>query len=357
MRKKAIIISLIVVILIGWFFVKPKFFGQMHAGQMPPQGALEVSVIVVQKQKTQRFIELPARVSSYKISEVRPQIDGVVKKINFAEGSVVKAGQQLYQIDPNVYQAAFNGANSNLKALKAKRDRYKSLLEEDAVSKQEFDDVEAAFAQANAEAEAAKKKLDYTKVYAPISGYIGKSNVTEGALVTANQMAALTTITELNPIYVDMVQPSKEAVKMGDQKEIEVSLKTDDAAYKNVGKLKFTEVFVDVSTDSVRLRAIFSNKDKKLLPGMFVKAKLHLKEMEAITVPQRVASRGPDGNLMVWTVDKENSAKPRVIKASQALGDSWIVEEGLEDGVVIICEGFQKLVDGAKVKPILMVTK
>ncbi len=331
------------------FFANSK---QLKTSNSPNSfGSAEVSVAVVQKQTVQLFQELPARVSASKISEVRPQIEGVIKKVKFTEGSFVKKGQQLYEIEPSIYQAASKSADRNLKTLRAKRDRYKILLEQDAVSKQEFDDLEASFAQAESDAEKAKTNFNYTKVLAPISGYIGKTNLTEGALVTANQAEVLTTITELDPIYVDMVQPIKEMQQLGDQKEIMVSLITDDPNYVAEGKLKFSEVFADASTDSVRLRALFSNKDKKLIPGMFVTAKLHLKPIEAILVLQRAAIRKADGGLMVWVVQGD-VAKARPIKAEKISGDSWVVSEGLNDGDVVIVEGYLKVADGAKVNAV-----
>lgn len=333
-----------------FFWYKP-----MHAQQaphaMPP---MEVTTITIKKAPVQLYVELPGRVTAQKISAVRPQIEGVLKKIKFTEGSFVKEGQQLYQIDPAIYQEAYNSAQRNLKSIKAKRDRYKKLLEFDAVSKQEMDDIEASYASAKSDAQRAKTNIDYTKVLAPISGYIGKSNITEGTLVTANQSEVLTTITQLDPIYVDMAQPSKDMVAMGDQNDIAVSVTTDDPTYENTGKLKFSEVFADESTDSVRLRAIFSNKDKKLIPGMFITGKLHLKPFDAVTVPQRAATRMPDGSLIVWVVDQNNVAKSRPIKAEQITGDSWIVAEGLSEGDVVIYEGFQKIADGATVKPVAL---
>ena len=351
-KKLAAFICIAVLIFFGYYFwIKPKY-NNAKPIIATTNNATEVSVIKIKKQQVQLSGELPGRVSAYKISEVRPQIEGVIKKRKFEEGSFVREGQQLYQIDPNVYQIAFDNAKQNLKTVRAKRDRYKNLLKEDAISKQEFDDVSAAFAKAEAEFKQAKTNLTYTEVRAPISGYIGKSNITEGMLVTANQDEVLTTIAQLDPIYVDMVQSTKDMADTQDQKNISVTIALDDPSYKNTGKLKFSEVFADESTDSIRLRALFSNKDKKLIPGMFVTATLHLKPFEAITVPQRVTNIAPGGILMVWVVDEENTAKPRPIKADKISGDNWIVESGLNEGDVVIYEGYQKLFDGAKVKPV-----
>ncbi len=341
-------ISLVALSLLYFFVIKPGYSNQNNLAVKPAQA---VSVVTIKKEQVQKTQDLPARVAAFKISEIRPQIDGVVKKIKFVEGSFVKEGQQLYQIDPSIYQAAYDNTKAALKTLQAKMERYKQLIELDAVSKQEYDDVEAAFLQAQANAKTAKTNVEYTKVLAPISGYIGKSNITQGALVTAKQADVLTTITQLDPVYIDMAQPSKEAVALGNQSEIVVSLVDEESHYEETGTLKFSEVFADETTDSVRLRALFPNKNKKLLPGMFVTAKLHLKPIEAIIVPQRATNRGPDGGLSVFVVGADNVAKARIIKADEIYKDNWIVKEGLEEGELVVVEGFQKIGDGAPVSP------
>lgn len=367
MKKKgkkhglAIVVCLGLVIFAGYFYwIKPKY-NQAAANKASTNNATPaatpVTTVTVKKQKVQPFTDLPGRVNSYKIAQVRPQIDGIIKAVKFDQGSFVKAGQPLYQIDSEIYLSAVKGAESNVKSLTAKRNRYKTLLAQDAVSKQEFADVQAALDQAESAATTARKNLKYTQVLAPISGYIGKSNYTEGALANANQTDPLTTITQLDPIYVDLQQPSKDVIAAGHHKKIPVTLITEDPNYHNTGILEFSEKFADESTDSVRLRAIFSNKDEKLLPGMFINARIHLKPYEAITVPQRVTNRMPDGTLSVWVVQENNTAKMRIIKAKKIFNDSWIVEEGLEEGDVVIYEGFQKINDGAKVKPTPLATE
>lgn len=339
----------------GYFFwYKPKYIAA-KANVINLNKEIEVTVTNVAKQQVQLSTELSGRVNAHQISEIRPQISGVVRKIKFTQGSLVKKSQQLYEIDSDVYKAAYNSASRNLKALQAKKNRYKNLLAQDAISKQEFDDIKASFAAAQSEFSAAKKNLEYTKILAPISGHIGKSNITEGALVTANQTNILTTITQLDPVYVDFEQPSRDVISAGHHKKIPVTLFTDDPDYQNTGEVLFSEKFVDESTDSVRLRAIFQNKDQKLLPGMFVKGKIYLKPFKAITVPQRAASRAPNGALTVWVVDEGSFAKPRIIKADKIYQDSWIVKDGVNEGEIIVYEGFQKLADGAKVKPIPLV--
>jgi membrane fusion protein (multidrug efflux system) len=285
-----------------------------------------------------------------------PQVEGIIRKINFEEGSFVKKGKTLYQINPGIYEASYEKAKLNFKAAQSRQNRYKKLLKVEAVSKQEYEDATAQAAAAKADLKIAKTNLNYSRVAAPISGYIGKSNITEGAIVSPSQLIptqdqTLTTITQLDPVYVDIVQPSKDAVKFGDQKSIAVSLTIDGVAYPEKGVLKFSEVFVDESTDSVRLRAKFSNKNKKLLPGMFVSATLHLKPIETILVPEKITSRLPDGSLSVLVVEN-GIVKTRPIKAEQTFEDNWVVTDGLNEGDMVICEGMQKTFDGMKVKPV-----
>lgn len=313
---------------------------------------VEVTVTTAKKEMISPTIELPARITANRIAEVRPQANGIIRKRLFEEGSFVKQGQALYEIDPTIYKADHESATAKLKAAQLRKERYAQLLKIEAISKQEYDDAVATFKEAQAESTKANAYLGYTKVYAPISGYISKSNVTEGALVSANQTQVLTTIADLDPIFTDIMMPSRNLLKIGDQKDIPVTIVVDDVEYDNKGTLKFSEVVVDESTDAVRLRAKFCNSSKKLLPGMFVNVRLHLKEVEAITIPQRATIRSNDGNLAVFVVDQDNVAKMKIVKAEKMTGSNWIISEGLEDGDVIVYEGFQKISDGAKVKPV-----
>ncbi len=352
-NKKSILpIFLLAALLIGGYLFFFKGKANQNSSAPINNNVMEVTVVTAQKQSVQLFKELPGRVTAYKTSDIRPQVDGIIKEITFTEGSFVEEGQPLYQIDPTIYNIAYEDVNASLKAARAKKERYQVLVTIDAVSKQEYDDAKAAFKQAEAAVKMAKTNLNYTKVLAPISGYIGKSNVTPGKLVTTNQAEVLTTITALDPIYVDMSEPSKDAAKPEDQSELPVSLVAQNLTYNNIGTLKFSEVFADETTDSVRLRALFPNEEKKLIPGMFVTGKIHLKPLEAILVPQRAASRAPDGSLVVFLVDKDNMVKAQPIKATQSYKDNWIVLEGINEGDVIIYEGFQKVADGTKVKPV-----
>jgi membrane fusion protein (multidrug efflux system) len=350
--KSIIFISTLTALL---FLGYSNFWPQEKAPQnMMAQGfsTPEVISLVIKKQEIHPTQNLPGRVSPYQTSEVRPQADGVIRQINFVQGSFVEAGQQLYQIDPTLYQIAYDNAKASLKAAHLKMTSYKNLLKYDAIGKQEYNDTEAAFMQAEADVRKAQTNLNYTKVLAPISGYIGKSNATEGKLVTANQAEILTTITRLSPIYVDMVLPSKEVSKLASQEETSVSLNVNNSAYEELGILKFSEVFVSETTDSVRLRAVFENKDKKLMPGMFVNANLHLPAKTVILVPQRATSIRPDNKLGLWVIDAQNKAAMRAIKAEETYQDQWIVEEGLNEGDIIVYEGYQKLTEGALVKHI-----
>lgn len=347
--NKKLVLALICLTACGGYFFLPKKTPPTQISQ-PAAKPLEVSAITVVKKIVRPTIELPGRVNAQKIAQIRPQVDGVIKEVKFTEGTFVHKGQQLYQIDSDIYKSALTSAFRNIKTVREKRDRYKILVAEDAVSKQELSDVEAELAQAQSDISKAKKNLEYTRVLAPISGFIGKTNVTEGALVNANQTAVLTTITQVDPIYVDLEQPSKNAIPADSTKDVLVSITTDDKKYHNVGELKFREMFADEATDSVRLRAVFKNEDHQLLPGMFVTAKLDLAPFEAITVPQRITSRGPDGGLVVWVINQDNSVSARSIKAEKISGDSWIVDEGLSEGEKVVLEGFSKLRDGAKVQ-------
>jgi membrane fusion protein (multidrug efflux system) len=323
--------------------------------------------------------ELAGRTSANLIAEVRPQVSGIIQKRLFTEGADVKAGAVLYQIDPAAYQAAYNSAKAalaraeaNLNPARLKAERYQELVRINAVSQQDFDDASASFKQAEAEVEAGKAALEtarinlaYTKVTAPISGRISRSSVTDGALVTANQAAALATIQELSTIYVDVTQSSAELLRLKQnlasgllkssgpaQAQVRLMLE-DGTAYPLVGQLKFSEVTVDQSTGSVTLRAVFPNPKQILLPGMFVRAILEEGVNEqAILVPQRGVTRNPAGNAMVMVVGAEEKVEPRMIKVVRTVGDNWLVSEGLKSGDRVILEGLQKARPGTPVKAV-----
>ncbi len=353
--------------------------GKKQSGGPPHTGAPEVSVVTVQPEQLMLTTELPGRTSAYLIAEVRPQVNGIIQKRLFTEGSDVKAGEVLYQIDPAVYQATYNSAKAalsraeaNLLPIRLKAERYAELVKASAVSQQEYDDASAALKQAEADVEAGKAavesariNIEYTKVTAPISGRIGRSSVTDGALVTASQPAALATIQQLSPIYVDVTQSSAELLslkhnlasgllKRDSAAQARVRLLLEDGStYPLTGTLKFSEVTVDQSTGSVTLRAIFPNPNHTLLPGMFVRAILEEGVNEhAILIPQRGVTRNPAGDAVVMVVGGEEKVEPRVIKVLRTVGENWLVSEGLKAGDRVILEGLQKARPGTPVKAV-----
>lgn len=358
---------------------------QKQAGGQPPGGGPpEVSVLTVEPQRLTVTTELPGRTAAYRIAEIRPQVSGIVLKRLFREGSEVKAGDQLYQIDPATYEASLASAQAdvqkaeaNLQAARNKASRYGDLVKNSVVSKQDFDDVQASLKQNEAQVAAAKAaynlasiNLNYTRVFAPISGRIGKSAVTEGALVTANQATALATIQQFDPIYVDVTQTASQLMKLREDMatgrirpaepgKIPVTLflnsngSGDDTAYPAKGELQFSDVTVDAGTSSVQLRAVFPNPNKDLLPGLFVRARVEQGVAEnAITVPQAAVARGPDGSARVWVVGADNKVNPRTIKTERAVGNVWLVSDGLAVGERVVVEGLQKVKPGAEVKPV-----
>jgi membrane fusion protein (multidrug efflux system) len=354
--------------------------GKENATVARKQGAPpEVGVVTVQPQKVALTTELAGRTSAYLIAEVRPQVGGIIQKRLFTEGADVKAGEVLYQIDPATYQAAYNSAKAALARVEAnliparlKSERYEELVKINAVSQQDYDDATAALKQAEADVEAGKAALEtaginlaYTKVTAPIAGRIGRSSVTNGALVTASQPAALATIQDLSSIYVDVTQSSADLLRLkrelaggllksGGAAQAEVRLLLEDgSAYPLTGKLKFSEVTVDQSTGSVTLRAVFPNPKQTLLPGMFVRAIVEEGvSPQAVLVPQRGVTRNPEGDAMVMLVGNEEKVEPRIIKVARTVGDNWLVREGLKAGDRVILEGLQKARPGTAVKAV-----
>ena len=354
--------------------------GKTQAAAQAPQGAPpEVGVVVVQPQRVSLTMELPGRTSPYLIAEVRPQVSGIIQKRVFTEGSDVKAGQVLYQIDPATYQAAYDSAKAALAradagvtTIRLKAQRYKDLVKIKAVSQQDYDDADAGLKQSEADValakaavETARINLAYTKVTAPISGRIGRSAVTDGALVTGNQATALATIQHLGSMYVDVTQSSAELLRLK-QNLASGLLKTDrtgqalvklvledGSAYPLPGTLKFSEVTVDPSTGSVILRAVFPNPKQTLLPGMFVRAILEEGINEnAILVPQRGVTRNPKGEAMVMVVGAQEKVEPRIITVARTVGDNWLVSGGLKAGDRVILEGIQRARPGTPVKSV-----
>ncbi len=346
----------------------PKQDAQAAAAQkMPPA---EVGVIVAQPQSVEQAVELSGRTSAYQISEVRPQTTGVILKRLFAEGSFVREGQPLYEIDSNINRANLDNAKAavtrqeaNLNSLRVKERRYSQLVSSNAVSKQEYDDLvaqvrlaQADVASAKASLKNAQTDLGYSTVRAPISGQTNRSSVTAGALVTANQAAALVTVQQLDPIYVDINQSSAELLRLRQQlsrgavdrsKNTKVRLKLEDGSiYPIEGNLQFSDASVNPDTGTVTLRAVFSNPDHMLLPGMFANAQIVQAVLpNAFLVPQLAVTRTPTGQAMVMLVNAKGTVEPRPITTVGVQGQNWIVTEGLKAGDKVIVDGL------AKVKP------
>lgn len=339
--------------------------------QQSKNQAAQVTVYVVKSAPLTVTTELPGRTDAFREAEVRPQVSGVILQRNFTEGSDIQAGESLYQIDPATYQAAYDSAKgemakaqaaSNIAHLTVKR--YSSLVGTQYISKQEYDQAVASARQADASVmaaqasvESARINLAYTKVLSPISGRIGKSSVTEGALVTNGQANALATVQQLDPIYVDVTQSSNDfmhlkqaSLQRGEGASSVQLLMENGQPYPIKGTLQFSDVTVDESTGSITLRAVFPNPDHLLLPGMFVRARIDEgMQPDAILIPQQGVTRTPRGEATVLIVNDKNQVESRVVVASQAIGDSWLVTEGLKNGERVIVSGLQKVRPGATV--------
>ncbi len=350
----------------------PKDAQQGAAAQkMPPA---EVGVIVAQPQTVEQSMELSGRTAAYQISEVRPQTGGVILKRLFAEGSFVQAGQALYQIDANTNRASADSARAsvlrqqaNLNALRVKEGRYRQLVGTNAVSKQEYDDIHAQVLLAEADVAAsqaalknAEINLAYSTVRAPISGQSSRSSVTPGALVTANQADALVTIQQLDPIYVDINQSSAELLRLRQQlskgslnnsnnTRVKITLE-DGSDYPIEGQLAFSDASVNPDTGTVTLRAVFSNPNHLLLPGMYATAKISQGVLpNAYLVPQAAISRLPTGQAIALVVNAKGVVESRPITTTGVKGQDWIVTDGLQVGDKVIVEGVAKVKEGQEV--------
>ena len=366
-------LALIVAFLLAACGDKQQEAGPPGAGGQAPA----VTVMTVQSEAVPVVSELPGRTSPYMIAEVRPQVSGIIKQRHFKEGSEIKPGQVLYQIDPAPYQAALDSARADLaraeanaEAVRLRAERYAELVKIEAVSKQDNEEAVAAMKQAQADigsAKAAVQKakidLGYTRVASPIPGRIGRSAVTAGALVTANQAEPLATVQKLDPIYVDLTQSSGELLRMRRDLEsgkfsrdgnnaVPVQLVLEDGSVHGAeGKLAFSEVTVDQDTGSVTLRAVFPNPRGELLPGMYVRARLAQGvQADAILVPHAAVSRDPKGNASVLVVNGESKVEVRTVKAGRSHGDQWVVTEGLAAGDRVIVEGLQRVKPGMPVE-------
>src|SRR3984893_1612284 len=344
----------------------------------PPPSAPQpaVTVVTMHPPPVSLTTELPGRVSAHRIAEVRPQVNGVILKRLFTEGERVTEGQQLYQIDPGPYQASLSSAQASLAraraAVQVSRltvERYKTLVEVHAVSRQDYDNAAAKLQQDEADVAAAEAavrtatiNLTYTKMNSPISGRTGRSTITEGALVTANQASSLVTITQLDPVYVDVTQPTTTLVRLkrelasgqlhtaGPNKAPAKLMLEDGSPYELPGTLQFSEVTVDQGTGSVTLRAIFPNPTDLLLPGMFVRATIQEGIREsAIRAPQQGITHAPDGTATALIVGANDHVEKRTVELDRAIGDQWIVTRGLEPGDRLIVAGLQKVKPGIEV--------
>jgi membrane fusion protein (multidrug efflux system) len=347
--------------------------------EAPAAAAPEVATMTVAQQRVELTSELPGRTSPYRIAEIRPQVNGLIQKRLFTEGSDVKAGQVLYQIDPAPFQAALdnakaalNRAEANLPALQLRADRYKEALADKAVAQQDLDDATAAMKEATADIayyqameETARINLGYTRVVSPIAGRIGRSSVTDGAIATAYQATALATIQQLDPIYVDIPQSTSELLQWQHRLEERrinsdgtnanrVQLFFEDGTrYALEGELEFRDVSVDPTTGSVILRMVFPNPNGELLPGMFVRAVVKEGVNEhGILIPQQAVSRDPKGNPAALIVNDSGKVERRMLSLERAVGGQWLVSSGLAPGERVIAEGMQKVTPGAEVKAV-----
>ncbi|MFG0515850.1 efflux RND transporter periplasmic adaptor subunit [Kluyvera intermedia] len=332
----------------------------------------QVTVHVVNNAPLSITTELPGRTSAFRVAEVRPQVSGIILKRHFIEGSDVQAGESLYQIDPATYQAAYDSAKGDESKAQAAAaiahltvKRYVPLLGTKYISQQDYDQAVATARQADADVIAAKAAVEsarinlaYTKVTSPITGRIGKSSVTEGALVTNGQSDAMATVQQLDPIYVDVTQSSSDFMRLkqeslqhgGEAKSVQL-LMENGQAYSLKGTLQFSDVTVDESTGSITLRAIFPNPQHILLPGMFVRARIDEGvNPNAMLVPQQGVTRTPRGDATVLLVNDKNQVEMRNVVASQAIGDQWLITSGLKSGDKVIVSGLQKVHPGATVK-------
>jgi membrane fusion protein (multidrug efflux system) len=367
--------------------------GCQKAAPPPPSGPADVAFVTVQPERVVLTTELPGRISAYLVAEIRPQVNGLIQKREFQEGAFVQAGDLLYQIDPTPYQAAYDQAKAalataeadrvlaeaNLPALRSRAERFKELVGIHAVGQQDYDDAAAALRQAEAAVEtrkaavevsraaveSARINLAYTPITAPISGRIGKSNITVGALATAYQPVPLAVIQQLDPVYVDVTQASADLLRLRRNLEIGKLTQTDrgqrtvrllledGSPYGQTGTLQFRDVTVDPTTGSMTLRMVFPNPRQILLPGMFVRAVIEEGVNEqALCVPQQGIVRDPKGNAVAWIVNADGKVEQRALELDRPLGDTWLVAAGLAPGDRLIVEGLQKVRPGDAVRAV-----
>lgn len=354
---------------------QPQRAAASNAAAPPPAS---VTVATLHRKPVPVTADLPGRTTAFRVAEVRPQVGGVLRDRLFTEGQIVEAGQALYQIDPAPFQAALESAEAALTRAEATArqaeitvNRYRPLARVQAVSRQNLDQAETELRQARADVDAARAAVEtarinlaYTRVTSPISGHAGRSYVTQGALVTASQATPLVTITQLDPIYVDLTQPASRLLQLrrdiasgvlrreDGSKAAAKLLLEDGSEYPLPGEVQFSEVIVDQGTGSVTLRAVFPNPDGLLMPGMFVRARIEEGVIDrALLVPQQAVMRTPNGQAMTFVVTGENVVEPRILRTSRAIGTDWLVTEGVNEGDRVIVEGVMRVQPGARVNP------
>jgi membrane fusion protein (multidrug efflux system) len=375
---KKILIPVVVVAAVGLGYLvwnKPSQANQPAAAQVAP--APEVAVVTMQETNVRLSTELPGRTAVYQMAEIRPQVGGIILKRAFEEGTEVKSGDLLYQIDPSTYEvavarakAAVAKAKAELEPARLKAVRYRDLIRTKAVSQQDHDEVQAALALAEANVAAAQAELgaahidlERTRVLSPISGRIGRSTITPGALVTANQAQAMATVQQLDPIYVDLTQSNvellrmKHALKSGAVQSAGAAatkvrlILEDGATYAHEGILQLAEASVDQGTGSVTLRAVFPNPERDLLPGMYVRAVVEEGVLaNALLIPQQAVVRDAHGKPMAMIVDGEEKVDVRPLELDRAVDGDWVVRQGLAAGDRVVVEGLQKARPGVQVR-------
>lgn len=373
--KSRVLVALSVAAFLSAAAIYQLLSGQISASEetspeasMPAMPPPAVTLIEVEAADFDTVERLPGRTQAYRLAEIRPQVSGLLLERLFEEGELVEQGQALYQIDSARYELDLQRAEANLMTARANAElaelnlaRVTNLRQSDAVSEYDLDQGRNALAQANAAlmtANAAKRdaelNMEYTRVYAPISGQISQSLITEGALVTANQAQPLAVITQLDPIYVDVMQTSSDHMRLRSALSaagsLPVTLEFSDASsYQHNGQLQFSSVFVSESTGSVQLRMLFPNPDHSLLPGLFVHTRLPVSTQRGFLIPQQAAIRDNNGTLSVWKLQADNSVQPVPVEVAREQGNQWLVTSGLQSGDRIVLEGFQRLAPGVTV--------
>lgn len=356
------------------FFIILPFLKGCDSDQPVKKTIQQVSIMTITPETIETNYQLAGRTVASEVSQVRPQVNGVVVAQLFQEGSQVQKGQPLYKIDSTLYQNSVDEAIGNLELSQAtvnstrlQAERYQKLISVNGVSRQELDDAQAAYAQARAAVnvnkallKTAQTNLNYTQITAPISGRIGRSTITRGALVTSSQADALVTIQSLDPMYVDLAQSSDEYMALREQltkdgiepDKLTVSLQLDNGTnYPEKGTFKFSDITVDEATGSVTLRASFANPKKSLLPGMYVRAQLGTgPRAGSILIPQGIEIRNADGDAFVWVASEGNTVEQRAVTLGEAVDNRWLVLSGLRSGDKVVVEGLQGLSAGMTIE-------